>query len=94
MSKSFQQGWQYFSKASSAGISANAGQNYCMNVEAAIDTFSEEMYEIVRQHGNLGVGQCKGFVAEAKEILCWRSIISWWRYKGREYCFFIKCYYH
>lgn len=65
MSKSFQQGWQYFFEASSAGVSANTGQNYCMNVEAAIDTFSEEMYEMVRQHGNLGVGQCKGFVAES-----------------------------
>jgi len=65
MSGTFQKGWEYYTKAAAAGVSANAGQNYCANVESAIDTFTEEMYEMVRQHGNLGVGQCKGFVAES-----------------------------
>ena len=65
MPGTFQQGWQYFAKAAEAGMAANAGQNYCVNVESAIDTFTEEMYEMVQQHGNLGVGQCKGFVAES-----------------------------
>ena len=64
MSGAFQEGWLYFTKTSTSGISANAGQNYCNSVEIAIDTFTEEMYKMVRQHGNLGVGQCKGFVAE------------------------------
>ncbi len=65
MPGTFQQGWQFFAKAAQAGMSANSGQNYCTNVEAAIDTFTREMYEIVEEHGNLGVGQCKGFVAES-----------------------------
>lgn len=65
MSAAFQQGWQYFSKAAEAGLAANAGQNYCAEVESAIETFTEQMYETVRQHGNMGVKQCKGFVAES-----------------------------
>ncbi len=65
MPGTFQQGWQFFAKAAQSGMSANAGKNYCTNVESAIDTFTREMYEIVDEHGNLGVGQCKGFVAES-----------------------------
>lgn len=64
MSKSFQQGWQYFVKASGVGLSANSGQNYCAKVESAIEIFTEEMYKMVYQHGQLPIGQCKGFVAE------------------------------
>lgn len=64
MPGTFQKGWQYYAKAAESGSAANAGQNYCINVESAIDSFTEEMYEMVQQHGNLGVGQCKGFVAE------------------------------
>ncbi len=65
MPGTFQQGWQYFSKAVEAELATDTGQNYCASVESAIDTFTEEMYEMVQQHGNLGTGQCKGFVAES-----------------------------
>jgi len=65
MPEVFQNGWQYYTKAVAAGMAAKAGQDYCTNVEQAIGTFTDDMYKIVHEHGNLGVGQCKGFVAEA-----------------------------
>jgi len=65
MSDTFRHGWEYYAKAMSAGMAAQQGKDYCADVESAIDTFAEEMYKIVQEHGNLGVGQCKGFVAEA-----------------------------
>lgn len=64
MPGAFQRGWQFFVKTSQAGVSANVGQTYCKAVGDAIDTFSAEMYKMVEKHGDLGVGQCKGFVAE------------------------------
>ena len=50
MAETFQQGWSYYSKAASAGVAANAGQQYCANVQSAIDTFAEEMQSMVEQH--------------------------------------------
>ena len=44
MPGTFQKGWEYYTKATEAGASSAAGQNYCANVESAIDTFTEEMY--------------------------------------------------
>ena len=64
MTDSFQEGWKYFSKTSETGYSAYAGQVYCTNVESAIQTFENDIYDMVRIHGNLGIEQCKGFVAE------------------------------
>lgn len=64
MSDAFQQGWQYYSKAAQAGLTANAGQQYCNEVENAIEEFTDKMYEMVESHGELGADKCKGFVAE------------------------------
>lgn len=64
MPETFQKGWQYYSKTAAAGLSAAAGQDYCKNIESAINIFEDEMYKIVKKHGNLGTEQCKGFVAE------------------------------
>lgn len=65
MADTFQQGWSYYFKAASAGVAANAGQQYCANVQSAIDTFAEDIRSTVEQHGNMKVAQCKGFVAES-----------------------------
>ena len=64
MPETFQKGWQYYSKTAAAGLSAAAGQDYCKNIESAINIFENEIYKIVKKHGNLGTAQCKGFVAE------------------------------
>lgn len=65
MPETFQNGWQYYLKTATAGMAAKAGQDYCINVEQAIETFTDDMHKMVQEHGNLGIGQCKGFVAEA-----------------------------
>lgn len=64
MPEAFQNGWQYYTKAAAAGVAAKAGQDYCAKVEQSIEKFTDDMYQMVQEHGKLGVGQCKGFVAE------------------------------
>lgn len=65
MVDTFHRGWTYYSSVAPAGVAANVGQQYCSVVQSAIDTFTEDMQSMVERHGNLGVGQCKGFVAES-----------------------------
>lgn len=65
MTNEFEQGWKTYTNTVGAELAARAGQELCQTVESSIQEFKKQMYEMVEEHGNLGIEQCKGFVAEA-----------------------------
>ena len=47
MPEAFQKGWQYYTKATFAGMAAKAGQDYCIKVEQSIENFTNEIISFI-----------------------------------------------